>query len=238
MREHSALVPAPLRRDEGPPRRRGAAQVGSHYVEGCRALINESNQRTGRVGGSKPQRVDVRIIAATNRNLEELVAAGGFRQDLQYRVSAFTVVLPPLRARERDVIEIARGVLERAAPGKRLSRAAERLLLQYCWPGNIRELENVVRSAAVVTVGNVITDGVLRRRTPFAGFVLASPGAGMPRQERALQLLRRDGQLTSRLLQKELGLPRTQAWRVLEELERQGSVVLRGRGRASYYVEP
>ncbi len=189
-----------------------------------------------RVGGSKLHKADVRIVAATNRDLDGLAAQGRFRQDLLYRLNAFSLVLPPLRTRGHDVVQIARAVLTRTAPGKRLSRAAERLLMQYAWPGNIRQLENVVRAAAVVVRGCVITDDVLRRRPPLAGFTPASARRGESRGAQALQLLERQGRLSAASVQQGLKLSRTQTWRVLKMLEREGAVVLRGRGCSAHYV--
>ncbi|HEX8847686.1 MAG TPA: sigma-54 dependent transcriptional regulator, partial [Pyrinomonadaceae bacterium] len=107
-----------------------------------------------RVGSNQTQRVDVRVIAASNRDVETEVGAGRFRQDLLYRLNAVTINLPPLRERREDVMPLARRFAERVRPHANssitFSRAAVRLLEQYPWPGNIRELENaVVRAAAL-----------------------------------------------------------------------------------------
>ncbi|MBF0181221.1 MAG: nif-specific transcriptional activator NifA [Magnetococcales bacterium] len=113
-----------------------------------------------RVGGEQSQRVDVRIIAATNRNLEEAVRRGGFRQDLYYRLNVMAITLPPLRARKEDIPEIARFLLGRISKrqGRRmaLADAALRILVQYDWPGNVRELENCLERAAVMSEGNIV----------------------------------------------------------------------------------
>ena len=108
-----------------------------------------------RVGGSTTLRVDVRLIAATNRNLEEMVAAGEFRQDLYYRLSVFPLNLPPLRERREDIMPLASHFVDAFSKesGKRIvrisSQAAE-LLSAYHWPGNIRELENVIERAVIL----------------------------------------------------------------------------------------
>jgi DNA-binding NtrC family response regulator len=107
-----------------------------------------------RVGSNQTQRVDVRVIAASNRDVETEVASGRFRQDLLYRLNAVTIKLPPLRERREDVMPLAKRFAERVRPQGTapitFSRAAVRLLEQYPWPGNIRELENaVVRAAAL-----------------------------------------------------------------------------------------
>src|SRR5947208_3288054 len=107
-----------------------------------------------RVGSNQTQRVDVRVIAATNRDAEQEMRAGRFRQDLLYRLNAVTLHLPPLRARREDILPLARYFAERMAqPGRppvSFSRDAVHLLERYDWPGNIRELENaIVRAAAL-----------------------------------------------------------------------------------------
>src|SRR6185369_6892653 len=95
-----------------------------------------------RVGGTRPRRVDVRIVAATNRDLAEAMRTGEFRQDLFYRINTITVPLPPLRDRREDIAMLARHFVEgNAAYGvKRLGAAALAVLEGYGWPGNVREL--------------------------------------------------------------------------------------------------
>jgi Nif-specific regulatory protein len=108
-----------------------------------------------RVGGTYTIKTDVRVIAATRRNLEEEIAAGRFRQDLYYRLNLFPIIMPSLRDRRDDIPALAEFFLERTA--RRMSKsirgftaAAMDLLAGYQWPGNVRELENVVESAVVV----------------------------------------------------------------------------------------
>jgi transcriptional regulator with GAF, ATPase, and Fis domain len=108
-----------------------------------------------RVGGTSTIKTDVRVIAATGRNLEQEIAAGRFRQDLYYRLNLFPIIMPALRDRRDDIPSLAEFFLERAARrmGKTLrgfTAAAMDLLDGYHWPGNVRELENVVESAVVV----------------------------------------------------------------------------------------
>jgi PAS domain S-box-containing protein len=108
-----------------------------------------------RVGGQKPIEVDVRVIAATNRDLEKCVREGTFRQDLYYRLNVFPIVLPPLRERREDIPLLVQFLMTRfrARLGKRLDRVDEpsiQRLLNYAWPGNIRELENVLERAAIL----------------------------------------------------------------------------------------
>ena len=106
-----------------------------------------------RVGSNQTQRLDVRVIAASNRNVEEEVAAGRFRNDLFYRLNAVSIVLPPLRERKEDILLLAKSFAERVyslSPEVKFSIEALQLLEDYPWPGNIRELENaVVRATAI-----------------------------------------------------------------------------------------
>jgi Nif-specific regulatory protein len=113
-----------------------------------------------RLGSSKTRKVDVRLIAATNRNLEEAVARGEFRADLYYRINVVTLVLPPLRDRPEDIEPLARHFLDRfnAENGDNLGLASEALdLLRGCaFPGNVRELENCITRVATMVRGDVI----------------------------------------------------------------------------------
>lgn len=106
-----------------------------------------------RVGSNQTQRLDVRVIAASNRNVEEEVTAGRFRNDLFYRLNAVSIMLPPLRERKEDILLLAKSFAERVyslSPEVKFSIEALRLLEEYPWPGNIRELENaVVRATAI-----------------------------------------------------------------------------------------
>jgi DNA-binding NtrC family response regulator len=116
-----------------------------------------------RVGSSEPIPIDLRILAATNRDLEAEVAAGRFRSDLYYRVNVVPLVLPPLRERREDVALLADTFLARNAetrelpgPTPQLSDQAHRALLEYSWPGNVRELENAIEHGIAMTDGETI----------------------------------------------------------------------------------
>jgi Nif-specific regulatory protein len=113
-----------------------------------------------RVGGSKTIRVDVRLIAATNRNLEEAVASGGFREDLYYRINVVSLHLPPLRDRREDIPQLAEHFLKHFNDenGKHLKFSIEAMqMMTRCqWPGNVRELNNCVERMAALTQGNLI----------------------------------------------------------------------------------
>jgi DNA-binding NtrC family response regulator len=109
-----------------------------------------------RVGGTRPIRVDVRFITATNKDLALAVRQGTFREDLYYRLNVLPVTLPPLRDRQEEILALATHVIERqegryGAERKRFTRPAEEALCHYHWPGNIRELENVVARAVILS---------------------------------------------------------------------------------------
>ncbi|MBZ5513575.1 MAG: sigma 54-interacting transcriptional regulator [Acidobacteriia bacterium] len=114
-----------------------------------------------RVGSSHSQRVDVRVIAATNRNLEEAVKAGGFRADLFYRLNVFPLQVPPLRDRRSDIPQLVTFYLSRSAKkfSKRvdtISRGTMDRLVNYPWPGNVRELQNVIERAVILSPGSAL----------------------------------------------------------------------------------
>jgi DNA-binding NtrC family response regulator len=114
-----------------------------------------------RVGSARPVRVDVRLIAATHRDLEALVREGRFRDDLYYRINVVAVTLPPLRERREDLpalIEhfVARLARKNGKPIRGLTREAREALLRYDYPGNVRELENLIERAVVLTRDEVI----------------------------------------------------------------------------------
>jgi DNA-binding NtrC family response regulator len=118
-----------------------------------------------RVGDSQPVRVDVRLIAATNANLEEMVRAGTFREDLFYRLNVIPVALPPLRDRRDDIPLLVRHFLERFGreqspprPGLSVSQDAMRRLMAFPWPGNVRQLENVIERAVALSPGRTHID--------------------------------------------------------------------------------
>lgn len=114
-----------------------------------------------RLGGTATLKADVRLVAATHRDLEQLVTDGIFREDLYYRLNVFPIYLPPLRERKADIPLLAehfltRHAAEQAKQTRRLTQAALDLLMQYRWPGNVRELENVIERALLVCDGDTI----------------------------------------------------------------------------------
>jgi DNA-binding NtrC family response regulator len=118
-------------------------------------------KRFDRLGGTMPIKVDVRLVAATNRNLRAAVAARRFREDLYFRLSVFPITIPPLRDRSADIPRLARHFIERFSRelNKRplpLAPAAEDALRQYPWPGNVRELQNTIERALIIVDGDII----------------------------------------------------------------------------------
>ena len=114
-----------------------------------------------RVGGTETIKVNVRLLAATNKNLEQAIAEGQFREDLFYRLNVFTIFVPPLRERKPDILLLAEHFLEKyeREHGKRIRRIstpAIDMMTCYHWPGNVRELENVIERAVLVCDTNVI----------------------------------------------------------------------------------
>jgi Nif-specific regulatory protein len=137
-------------------------EIGEMSLSSQSRLLRAIQEREiQRVGGTDSVKVNVRLICATNRNLEQDVAAGKFREDLYYRINVFTVCLPPLRERGADIMLLADYFVKKYSQihGKRIERLstpAIDMLASYHWPGNVRELENVVERAVIVSTGEVI----------------------------------------------------------------------------------
>ncbi len=156
------------------------------------------------VGGNRTQRVDVRVIAATNRELRREVDRGGFRADLYYRLAVFPIRVPPLRERRDDVAPLARHFLalhgeREAKPGCRLDADALDLLVSHAWPGNVRELENeMLRALALSEAGDAIPAARLSARLAEApDFAREAPADGEPLR---VTLARYEGWLLRRSL--------------------------------------
>jgi two-component system response regulator HydG len=120
-----------------------------------------------RLGGTRTIKVDVRLIAATNRDLPAMVALGAFREDLYYRLNVVTIEMPPLRERKEDIIPLATRFIRRFGSELKkklegLDPEAQKMLMRYNWPGNIRELENAIERAALLAENNNIRADDLR----------------------------------------------------------------------------
>ena len=137
-------------------------EIGDLPLESQRVLLHilEENALT-RVGGQQPVSVDVRVIAATNRDLRQAIQEGTFREDLFYRLSVFTLELPPLRQRQEDIPALAAHFAERYAqhlrrPVPTLAEGVVAHLQGYAWPGNVRELEHVIQRAVLLCKGGIM----------------------------------------------------------------------------------
>lgn len=138
-----------------------------------------------RVGGTTPIEIDVRIIAATNQNLEKKILDGTFREDLFYRLNIVAIKIPPLRDRREDILPLAEYFMEKyrlenAKEKFELSKEAADVLLKYSYPGNVRELENIIERAVVLARGNFINQSDLpgNVRGYLPEFELPQPGSG------------------------------------------------------------
>lgn len=131
------------------------------------------------VGGNRPIKANVRIVAATNKSLSELVENGSFREDLYYRLNVIPIDLPPLRERGEDVVLLARHFLAKAAeeglPFKQLDDGAARRLIAHDWPGNVRELENLMRRLSVLSREAMITEALVDARLRQGAETAAPP---------------------------------------------------------------
>lgn len=131
-----------------------------------------------RLGSSKSLRVDVRIVTATNRNLETLIARKAFREDLYYRIRVVTIALPPLRMRKEDIPLLVQHFLnkhlaEQKSEHVSLLPQTMQKLLEYSWPGNIRELENTIKRALILAKGNIISPDLIAPEMPMGANAIA-----------------------------------------------------------------
>ena len=185
------------------------------------------------LGATKNQHVDVRVVAATNKNLEAMLADGSFREDLYYRINVIHLDLPPLRSRPEDIVPLAEHVLAQLGAKQtpprhmRLAPEAQHLLLAYHWPGNVRELMNVLERGVALCQGELIADEDLpshvreRRPADFLGAAVA----------RRMTLAELEREFIERVLEDEagnktraaqrLGLDRKTLYRKLDEYAKQ-----------------
>ena len=132
------------------------------------------NKEFYRLGGNEKITVDVRIIAATHQNLEEMVEKGTFRQDLYYRLNVFQIVMPPLRERKEDIPDLVHHFVEKTT-AHGIDRKALAALMDYDWPGNVRELQNAIERAAIVSDGWITVDDL-----PILNRAVGNPHAPKP----------------------------------------------------------
>ena len=137
-----------------------------------------------RLGGTRVLRTDARVVAATNRDLQQAMSRGQFREDLFYRLNVFAIRLPPLRDRKDDVLPLSEAFLAEygkslGRPPAGISRDARQKLIDYHWPGNVRELRNILERAAILCDGGLITAEHLAFTVPVAA---RAPQPAPPRE--------------------------------------------------------
>ncbi len=196
-----------------------------------------------RVGESRPRKVDVRVIAATHRNLRQCVREGSFREDLFYRLKVFPLALPPLRDRKEDIPLLVAGFIERfrrttSKDITGLMPDAARILMDYCWPGNVRELENAIEHAFVTCPGGkigpfdlpieirrvelkrqVCGDSAGRAEDRSAGARTVSRRRRRPATREQLYEALRGSDWNKAEAGRKLGITRTQVWRRMRQLD-------------------
>ena len=167
-------------------------EVGELPPETQVALLRVLQEREfERVGGTQPVRVDVRIIAATNRDLKAATASGAFRQDLFYRLNVFPIDVPPLRERGDDILVLVEHLVQRYAriAGKNIRSIGKNtleLFESYDWPGNIRELQNVIERSVILTSGDILRvdeSWLSKKSSQHSNSVEVSNGCGSDRDE-------------------------------------------------------
>jgi len=185
------------------------------------------------LGATRNQRVDVRIVAATNRNLENMLADGSFREDLYYRLNVIHLDLPPLRGRPEDIVPLAEHVLAqlgaRQTPPRRmrLSPEAQHLLLAYNWPGNVRELMNVLERGVALCQGELIADDDLpphvreKRPADFLGAAVARRMTVAELEREFIERVLEDEAGNKTRAAQRLGLDRKTLYRKLDEYARE-----------------
>ena len=190
------------------------------------------------VGSEQVRQVNVRIIAATNRDLHELVGQGQFREDLFFRLSAFEITIPPLRERRADLLGLIQFLLtahkrmNRTSKVISIDRDAEEILLAYRWPGNVRELENVINRACILAEGNFIGVADLPFAIVEAAPLQAHEGESRPTQGELRERVRKfeadalaeaidEAGGDRKLAARKLGISLSSLYRKLDELERQ-----------------
>jgi len=218
-----------------------AASRGSIFLDEVGTMVHDvqiallrvlETMRFTRVGGRKEHIADVRVIAATNRDLITLVQENKFREDLYFRLNVFSITLPPLRDRKEDILPLAEHYLLRFAqrygtPVRRISMPAAERLLNYPWPGNVRELRNVVERLVLISSGEAITAEDVRLTLPgveSSAGVPAAASAGtlaerveaFEREVLLAELRRRDFHMTN--VARALGLERSHLYKKCQHL--------------------
>jgi two-component system response regulator HydG len=215
------------------------------------------DHRVERLGSTAPITVNVRVIAATNRDLQAAIPEGTFREDLYFRLNVISVVIPPLRARKEDIPVLVDHFTElylagHQAIGRRLSPGAMDRLFAHSWPGNVRELRNTVERSLVIARDEVIRADEIVFPEVSAG-AAAQPARGLEkpvtgrteahadlnhRQQRLIEILMRRDAISNREYADLMGVSARTGNRDLRELIEQGLIVQIGRRRAAVYRLP
>jgi transcriptional regulator with GAF, ATPase, and Fis domain len=191
----------------------------------AKLLRTLENGEVQRVGSVETRRVDVRVVAATNRRLEQEIAAGRFRADLYYRLNVVEIAVPPLRERAEDIPYLTAAFVRRFSKefGKQitgLTEAAEERLMRWSWPGNVRELRNVIERACLLCEGHLLTESDLARslsdRPAIAPVVDEEPAGPPPTAEEVQAALDGTGGNKS-LAARRLGISRRALYRLLDK---------------------
>jgi DNA-binding NtrC family response regulator len=185
-----------------------------------------------RVGSTEPRHADIRVVCATHRDLTRMVQEGTFREDLYYRLSTFPIHLPPLRDRQEDVELLAQALLERVAPLRKLqiSALAMGLLKQQRFPGNVRELRNLLERTALLCDGDTIEQSHMQQALAWGGVAssqrelrptsrLPQAGTLKERERLALQQLVSDHKGSKAELAASLGISERSLYRKLRALD-------------------
>ena len=189
----------------------------------AKLLRTLENGEVQRVGSVESRKVDVRVIAATNRQLDQEIAAGRFRSDLYYRLNVVEIAVPPLRERAEDIPYLTAAFVKRFArefskPITGLTEGAEERLQQWSWPGNVRELRNVVERACLLCEGHLLTEADLAKSltTRPAAIVEDEPTGPLPTPEAVHEALDSTGGNKS-LAARRLGISRRALYRLLDK---------------------
>jgi len=205
-------------------------EIGELPLEAQARLLRVLQENEIRkVGSVQSKKVDVRLVVATHRDLKQLVVDGNFREDLYYRINVMTLLIPPLRDRGNDILELADTILQRTcsrlkSPMLQFSSGASRAIASYTWPGNVRELENAIERAVVLAEGNEIGEELLALDNEAAKAAMesdqAAPAAtsSEPIEELSLEdyfqrfVLEHQDSMNETQLAKKLGISRKCLW--------------------------
>ena len=205
-------------------------EIGELPLEAQARLLRVLQENEIRkVGSVQSRKVDVRLVVATHRDLKQLVVDGDFREDLYYRINVMTLLIPPLRERGSDILELAQSILQRTcarlkAPMLHLSDSARRAIAEYAWPGNVRELENAIERAVVLAETSEISEELLaidndiNRISPADPIPEGGPKVNEQAEELSLEdyfqrfVIEHEDAMNETQLAKKLGISRKCLW--------------------------